>query len=380
MNAKVLFVDDEPDVLAGYRRVLKQDFKLETASSGEAALAHVRDHGPYAVVVSDMQMPEMNGLQLLAKVREVSPQTIRVVLTGHADLEGALAALNEDAVFRFLTKPCQSDVLRRTLTTCLVQYRLLTAEQELLENTLMGSIKVLTEVLGMANPAAFGRSLRINRYVRHMVHVLKLEAPWRYEAAAMLSQLGCITLEPELLEAAYSGQPLTPEEQVCFHLHPDVSSHLLANIPRLEGIAWIVGQQFSSARADKEISDSIQTGAVILHLAIAFDELKGQGRSDLQAVAELLARPEFDARIVETLATLPPINAGMDTQRVEIGSLEPGMVLDQELRTSSGLLLAGKGQEITYPLAVRIKNLRHRQVPPEKVSVLVNRSAAAMAT
>ncbi len=379
MNAKVLFVDDEPDVLGGYRRSVKHDFKLETANSGETALAQIRDHGPYAVVVSDMQMPEMNGLQLLAKVRQLSPQTIRVVLTGHADLEGALAALNEDAVFRFLTKPCDAGLLKRTLTTCLLQYRLLSAEQELLENTLMGSIKVLTEVLGMANPAAFGRSLRISRYVRHMVQVLKLEAPWRYEVAAMLSQLGCITLEPELLEAAYSGEPLTPEEQVCFHLHPDVSSHLLANIPRLEGIAWIVGQQFSPSPAEKEISDSIQTGAVILRVAIAFDELKVQGRSDLQAVAELLARPEFDARIVETLPTLPAVNADMDRQRVEIGSLQPGMVLDEELRTSSGLLLAGKGQEVTYPLAVRIRNFRRRQVLAEKVSVLVSRSAAATA-
>lgn len=210
MNGKILFVDDELEVLEGYKRILRRDFQLTTVLNGEEAIAEIARNGNYEVVVSDMLMPGMDGIQLLSRVRGISPQTIRVILTGHADIENAMNAVNDGAVFRFLTKPCPAEVLKRTLTACLVQYHLVTAERDLLENTLMGAIKVLTDVLSLANPAAFGRSLRIKRYVQHMVRALQLEMPWRYEAAAMLSQLGCITLDPELLEATYCAATIPP--------------------------------------------------------------------------------------------------------------------------------------------------------------------------
>jgi len=371
VNDKILFVDDEPAALQGYRRTLHKDFHVETVASGEEAIAQIQKLGPYAVVVSDMRMPGMNGVQLLSRVREISPQTVRVVLTGHADLKSAVAAVNEDAISRFLTKPCDSHLLKKTLTACLMQYHLVTAERDLLENTLMGSIKVLTDVLSLASPAAFGRSLRINRYVQHMVRELHLEAPWRYEAAAMLSQLGCITLEPELLEAAYAGKLLTAEQQAEFHTHSTVARDLLANIPRLEGIAWIVGQQFETPCTDKKVSDCLRTGAVILRVALAFDELKMQGCSDRQAVAKLLAHQKCDAsQIVKTLETLPPLVSEMETQMIDVSSLQPGMVLDEEVRSTAGLLLAAKGQEITYPLVARLKNFHRQRAVKDRIAVL----------
>jgi len=366
---EILFVDDEVPVLEGYKRILREDFDIHVAGSGDEVMAGLGRGESYAVIVSDMRMPGMNGLELLARVREISPQTIRVVLTGYADIENAMNAINENAVFRFLTKPCSSEVLKKTLTACLMQYKLVTAEKELLESTLMGSIKVLTDILSLAHPAAFGRSLQINRYVRHMVRELRLEAPWRYEAAAMLSQLGCITLEPEVLEAAYCGNILTAEQQSHFNSHPAIGCELLHNIPRLEGIAWIIGQQLVPEDASK-MSGSLSTGVAILRVAVALDDLKVQGYSESQAIAELQASPRFDSRIVKTLATLSSITTEMENTLVGILNLAPGMILEEEIRSKSGLLLAAKGQEVTYPLIVRLKN--HRlQVVKEKVAVLV---------
>jgi response regulator RpfG family c-di-GMP phosphodiesterase len=370
MSEQILFVDDESAALEGYKRILHKDFQVNSALSGEEGLAAIGNKGSYAVVVSDMRMPGMDGVQFLARVREISPQTVRVILTGHADIECAMNAVNEDAVFRFLTKPCDPSVLKKTLTACLLQYQLIRAERELLENTLMGSIKLLTDVLSLANPAAFGRSLRINRYVQHMVRELQLDAPWRYEAAAMLSQVGCISLEPEVLEAAYRGGQLTAEEQVTFNMHPAVARDLLANIPRLEGIAWIVGQQFGSAYAGKNISDSLKTGAVILRVAIAFDKLKMQGRSDLQAIAELHASGNFDLRIVRTLETVQLAGSELETV-VDVSALQPGMILSEEIRSSTGLLLASKGQEVSHPLVVRLRNFHRHRAIKDKVAVLV---------
>jgi FixJ family two-component response regulator len=374
MIEKILFVDDEPAVLEGYRRMLRADFPLRTALSGDDGIAEIGENGPFGVVISDMRMPGMDGVQFLSRVREIAPQTVRVVLTGYGDLETAMNAVNEDAVFRFLTKPCSEDVLKKTLTACLVQYRLVTAERELLESTLMGSIKVLTDVLSLASPAAFARSLRVNRYVQHIVRQLKLQASWKYEAAAMLSQLGCITLEPELLEAAYHGAKLDPDDQAHFHLHPAVACSLLRNIPRLEGIAWIVGQQFGSVSGDTNVSEGLETGAAILRVALAFDDLKVQGRSDLQAIAELQASYKFDARIVQALVTLQPTAPEMESRVVEVANLEPGMIVDEEIRSNLGPLLAAKGHEVTYPLVVRLKNFRRRRAVKERVAVLVPRN------
>lgn len=375
MNGRVLFVDDEPQVLEGYQRILRLDFQLSVAGSGEEAIARMSEKGGYEVVVSDLRMPGMDGIQLLSQVRRISPQSVRVVLTGHADIETAINAVNDGAVFRFLTKPCPADVLKKTLNACLLQYQLITAERELLENTLMGAIKVLTDVLSLANPAAFGRSVRINRYVQHMVRELQLEMPWRYEAAAMLSQLGCITLEPELLEAAYSAGTMPPEEQVHFNMHPAIARDLLANIPRLEGIAWIIGQQLGAGCGNANVSDSLKTGAVILQVAIAFDKLKKQGRSDAQAIAELHASQKFDAKIVQALKTLEPENPEMESRLVEISNLRPGMIVGEEIWSTIGLLLAGKGQELTHPLVVRLKNFHRRRLVRDKVAVLVAKNS-----
>src|SRR5204863_9075097 len=144
----------------GYRRSLSREFVIETALGGEPALALAKVNGPYAVVVSDMRMPGIDGIQFLSRIKASFPDTIRVMLTGNADMETAVHAINEGSIFRFLNKPCSKEEMAKTLTAPLVQYRLVTAEKQLLEQTLSGSLQVLTEVLSMVNPAAFSRAER----------------------------------------------------------------------------------------------------------------------------------------------------------------------------------------------------------------------------
>jgi YesN/AraC family two-component response regulator len=95
LNQRVLFVDDEPKILEGIERTFRKQVELQTASSGAEALRLIGESGPFAVVISDMRMPAMNGAQFLAKVREQEPDTVRMILSGHADLEATIAAVNE---------------------------------------------------------------------------------------------------------------------------------------------------------------------------------------------------------------------------------------------------------------------------------------------
>ena len=106
MQPRVLFVDDEPHVIEALRRVLqKAPYEILTASSADEAL-HILAQVSVDVVVSDERMPGMAGSELLATVRHAYPDTVRIILTGHASLEAAVRAINEGEVYRFLTKPC----------------------------------------------------------------------------------------------------------------------------------------------------------------------------------------------------------------------------------------------------------------------------------
>src|SRR5580698_10294919 len=95
MPAKILLVDDEPAVLAGYERSLRREFEVDTANGGELGLKAMRERGPYATVISDMRMPGMSGAQFLAQARQLAPDSTRMLLTGYTDLSAAIVAVNE---------------------------------------------------------------------------------------------------------------------------------------------------------------------------------------------------------------------------------------------------------------------------------------------
>jgi response regulator RpfG family c-di-GMP phosphodiesterase len=374
---KILMVDDENSVLAGYQRIFRNEFQIDTAAGGLTALGALEATGPYAVVVSDMRMPEMDGASLLGKIRLRAPDTIRIMLTGNSDIQSAVSAVNEGNIFRFLTKPCNKETLGKALTAGLAQYRLVTAEKELLENTLQGSIEVLTEMLALVNPVAFGRAQRIRRYIHHVAERMALESPWRFEVAAMMSQLGCVTLHPDTIEAVYAGHPLPPGEQARFDAHPGVAHDLLSKIPRLESVAWMIAHQNDPAPAlgDPAVLESadVQLGANILRAALAFDDLMAKGISKKEA-AKRLARDhkQFDPRIFGTLTEVEVDveKARTSAQVCNIDELVPmGMVLEQELRTKAGLLLVAKGQEITAALIVRLKSFLEYEAIGRTVTV-----------
>ncbi|PLX60615.1 MAG: hypothetical protein C0630_14285 [Sedimenticola selenatireducens] len=125
VTERILLVDDEPLILSGYRRGLGKQFSIDTATSGAEALELFDRTGdnPYAVVVSDMRMPEMDGVELLKRLTVSHPQAIRIMLTGNSDQQTAMDAVNQGHVFKFLTKPCSAAALREALDEALVQYR-----------------------------------------------------------------------------------------------------------------------------------------------------------------------------------------------------------------------------------------------------------------
>src|SRR5919204_5183234 len=138
---RILCVDDEPAVLDGLSLHLRRRYEVFTATGGAEALASIEKNGPFAVVVSDMRMPGMNGAEFLARTREISPHTTRILLTGHADFDAALAAVNQGQIFRFLTKPCAPQLMLQAVEAGAEQNRLPPPQRGLLEQTLPRSLK-----------------------------------------------------------------------------------------------------------------------------------------------------------------------------------------------------------------------------------------------
>jgi FixJ family two-component response regulator len=378
MASKILFVDDEPPILDGYKRLLYREFEVHTAVGGEQALETMGTAGPFAVVISDMRMPIMNGAQFLAKVRETAAETVRMLLTGHTDLNAAIEAVNEGNIFRFLTKPCEKDVLAKAINAGVAQYQLVTAERDLLENTLMGSIKVMTEVLSTTSPEAFGKSMRIAHLVRHLLRKFNLPSPWRFEAAALLSQLGCFTLAPELITSAYLGAKLSPDDLTKFAAHPLAASEILVHIPRLESVAWMISQQLTDENQQKANEESSKPtadvcfGAKMLKIAIAFDNLKMKRFGTKAAIDALRVRSaEFGPELVEALEGVQLEIANTELRKVLTVKLAPGMILQQEVRTKKGMLMVTKGQEITQALQIKLGNFSKAGAIAEEIEVLV---------
>jgi response regulator RpfG family c-di-GMP phosphodiesterase len=376
-NANILLVDDEPNVLDGLKRVLGKEFSIETSASGEAGLDLLAQSNPFAVVMSDMRMPGMNGVQFLTAVRGRWPDTVRLMLTGNADIQTAIEAVNEGCVFRFLTKPCPENMIKSALRAALSQYELITAEKELLEKTLHGSIKVLTDILALVNPAAFSRASRIHHTVKHMVQHLGLSDGWRYEVAAMLSQIGCVAFDSETVEAVYAGVELPAAELERFKMHPSIAFELLSRVPRLEMVAAMIagqrGQPPGKGRQPLSAStEPSELGALLLKIAVDFDQFLLHGMAAKEALGKLKGRPEeYYAAAVAALETLSNESVPFVTQEISIREMSIGMILDEDLRSSNGILMVARNQEISYPLLVRIRNLHQKSPIPGNIRVKV---------
>jgi response regulator RpfG family c-di-GMP phosphodiesterase len=360
---QVLCVDDEPKVLEGLVLNLRRHFRVSTAMNGQAGLDIVEGNDPPAVVVSDMRMPEMDGATFLSQVKECSPDSVRLLLTGQTDIESAIAAVNHGQVFRFLTKPCNAPTFLAAVQAAAEQHRLITSERVLLEQTLRGSIKALTDILSLTNPLAFGRAVRLKQASAEMVTALGLSVSWQIEVAAMLSQIACITLPPGTHEKLYYGRPLTNEEAEMVQHLPALALQLLENIPRLEAVRAIL--QASANNFDGSGSppgcakgEATPLGARVLKIVGDYDALEASGLEPDAAVGTLKARRgRYDPKLLDVFVRLKTDATPRGLSELGLASIRPGMFLAKGVTSTSGLLLVARGQEVNVGLLHRLRNL-----------------------
>lgn len=358
---KVLFVDDDPEILASFQRAFRRKYQVDTALGPIRALEAVTERGPYAVVVSDLRMPALDGIELFTRLHRVCPDTVRVMLTGHADMDAAMDAVNAGHVFRFLIKPCAEEDLDEALAAAAALHVQAVTEKEFLKGALRGIIRVLTDLLSLLNPEAMARSLRIKRLVADMARYLEAPDPWRIDLAVTLSQLGGVVVPESLFAALRAGRPLEGDAARLFARHPALAADLLGNIPRLGEVAEIIRHQdtpFSGGAAGDPSGTAIPLGARLLKVTLDFDRLLVSGRSREEALSSMAGRAgDYDPALLEVLGILAGAREGYRRGAATVETLAPGMVLDEDVLLPGGEKAACAGQVADAALVGRLRAL-----------------------
>lgn len=368
---KIMIVDDDTNILDGFRRVLSRHFPVTLCSAPLDALSKISPDSPFSVVISDMHMPGMDGINFLAKVKERSPDTVRMMLTGDSDIKVAVDAVNEGQIFRFLTKPCDYKVLGNAILTGIQQYRLVTAEKELLEKTLRGSILMLTEILSSSDPKLFGMATRIRDLVRTLAPKLNLPAPLDLEFAALFSPIGWVPLPLELREKVRNGAPLSQEERAVVARVPQVGQALLSHIPRLERVANLIrfmhcpsSELDSPAYAQK--AKDVVDGAKLLKILSDFAQMEADGLPIEAAFNTMRSRHgHYDPKLLSDVSAIMG-RPGCDTDEAKglmemessVEDLCIGDTLAFNVETVNGRLLAAGGILVTPLIKERLLNFQ----------------------
>ena len=393
MAERILFIDDEKHILSAFQRMLRTDYEGVFASSAAEALEHLDPAKPFSVVVCDMRMPEMVGVQVLKRFARESAETVRIMLSGNADQETAVRAINEGHIFRYLTKPCPEALLRSTLSAAVKQYELVTAEKTLLEKTLMGSVRVLMDVLSVAQPEAFGRAARARSWVQPLVKALNNRnigdkslsgrSIWEIQIGSLLWPIGLISVPADIVERAASDpQSLTGVEREILARAPETANRLIAHIPRMQNVAAMIlhqdrGFDGSGYPSDGPVGPAIPEGARILKFLKDLAACGSAEKPDGEMLAQLGERAGlYDPAILATAKILWGQQQSVESEKptriqhsLSLGGLLPGDRLMTDITLANGKLLLGAGHQINAAQIERLRNLAKLQNIIERVTI-----------
>ena len=351
----VLLVDDESAILETLSLQLRRDHRVLVATSGAEALRLLAESGPVAAVISDLRMPEMDGVELLRRVQLEYPDTTRVLHTAQSDLKAAIAAINDGGVYRYLAKPVSTDELRGTVQDAVELHGRSTADRQLLDKTLKASLQALFGCLELASPLAFARAGRIRTLVSELCHEMQLDALWEIEVAAMASQLGAVTLPPSVLTKLDKGMPCSEEEQAMVDAMPGVAVQLLRTIPNLEDVVEIV--RGLSLDPQPHPSPLVEAAVDVVRTAMDYETLESRGLEVESAITVLECRDHSALHVLTALRKVKGVVQVKEKVRgLRVADLEVGMRVAEDIVATNGLVLIGRGMIVTELLLDRLGN------------------------
>lgn len=307
MKPAVLVVDDDASILEGYRRVLGSHFELYLARGPFQGLEKL-DGGPdYAVVVVDMRMPEMNGIEFLKRVRMRSPQTRRIMLSGDAEQSTAVDAVNLGQVSAFLSKPCPSARLLEAVKAAAEEWEQQLQERLALRAAQQGALSALQSMLRAADEGLWRRGCRLRGLAASLLQARGLSLGWQAEAATLLAVSGMLFVPAELRGKMEAGWVLDPEEEAELEAHLERGAEGLKAIPGFDSVAQAIAQQRRSYCPQGDGGPSgpaLPLASRLLHLCLDLD-FYAAGAGWAQALGMLATRSErYDPELLQAVQGL----------------------------------------------------------------------------
>lgn len=397
--ARILCVDDEPSILSALKRVFRpHGIMVLTANSGQEGLDLLAQE-PVDLVISDMRMPQMDGAQFLAEVFARWPETKRILLTGYADANATVSAINEGHIWRYIAKPwndaelvsaVQQALANRRLTnenaalvaltqrqneelrqlnagleskvaerTAELQQALVLLEEvhDKLKTGFLNTVKVLSSLFELRGGRMAGHARRVADTARQLAHGLGIAdaAAQDILMASLLHDIGKIGLPDHLMEKAYNTMSATERAQVMNH--PLRGEMVLMAVDQLKKAAQLVRHHHEcydgSGYPDHLAGLAIPLGARILAVANDFDALQmgtlvSRPLKPTEARAYILENrgKRYDPAVVDLFLTQVADKIPVELQEMPMrpGTLRPGMVLTRDLLHPDGYLLLAKGQ------------------------------------
>lgn len=405
----ILCVDDEPNILSSLKRALRSpNYRVLTAPDGAQAL-ELMEREPAELVISDMRMPGMSGAQLLGKIRERWPRTMRILLTGYADVASTIAAINEGQIYRYVNKPWDDGELQVTVGQALERLGLerekdrlealtrsqneelrdfnaklerrveertaeLSQAHEKLKRNYMTSIRVFANLIELRSSQLVGHGRRMADLARSLAKGMNCssEETQVVFVAALLHDIGLIGLSDEIL--AKPVPKLTAEEQLLYRKHPVLGEQSLLALDDMQPVAALIrshherfdGGGFPDGRSGQDIP----LGARILTVVDAYDDLmsgnigvKGLKASDVRTLMMHGRGSQFDPEVLDVFLHItqaavpkpvPPLILGTD-------QLQPGMVLAGDLVSREGAVLLATDHVLTADTIHRIRLYEQRE-------------------
>nr|WP_315235193.1 HD domain-containing phosphohydrolase [uncultured Albidiferax sp.] len=415
---RVMCVDDEPNIVAALRRLFRgTGYSVVTATSGAEALELMAQQ-PVDLLISDMRMPGMDGAQLLEQVRARWPDTVRVLLTGYADIKSTIAAINSGEVFRYITKPWDDAEILGTarqvferqslerekhrleallqvknaellaLNASLeekVQAR--TSELSLLTQKLkknyLTSIKVFSNLMEWRGGSLSGHARRVVDLTRRTGRSMGLVEAEQQDLfiASLMHDIGQISLSDHIL-ARPVGR-LTEEELVLYRKHPVLGEQALMPLEDMQGVAALIRSHHERhdghGYPDGLVGDAIPVGARILAVADTYDDLLhghlssgNLGAADARAMIARGRGTQFHPEVVDVfLQVLLEAAVAVEAQPVmtDIKDLRSGMALATDLVSAEGVVLLAADHVLSADLIRRIQLREGREGMPLKLPI-----------
>jgi response regulator RpfG family c-di-GMP phosphodiesterase len=337
--------------------------------------------GPYAAILADMRMPEMNGLEFLAKASVLAPDTVAAMLTGNVDQTTAVDALNSGMVHRFITKPASTELVTATLQACCSLHEELCAKRRVLERAMEGGVSLLREVYQSVDQRVLGGPDLLMEYVSSFFHNIhpNQKTPREIEVALMFKYVGGASLPGSLMQRAAMGEVLTASEEQLIQSAAASGIQLLYGLPGMESVAQILhyqnkGFDGSGLPEDSLKGEEIPFGSRLLRVMFDLLKLEKAGVKRADALMQLGRKAHlYDPEILKLCRLRWQFDKGSQVRRVakpvQISDLCVSDILAQPVYSSGGQLVALEGAVVTSPLLRQIQKLCQANQLPEKLEI-----------